>query len=677
MGEKDIEQQHEEQLKGASKPSGVGAYLLHRAKPHLPPWLGMGGVGVAGVGAHLMWADSPWGAAGLTLASVALTGATWWAGRGTSPQRRLHSAITVAAGSAWVTAAALSGPITHPVIDLYAMGGPVLALSWNVRMVMRRNPDAVGESSDKGLLEKVGLARTRLGTVKVEPNKVTAPYALPAGEATNDDVSKALPRIASALDVPTTAVRYRPSPDSARKGELVIVPNDMLRELIWYPGPSAPGGSIAEPLVIGVYDDGRELQLTLPQAIHLLVMGMTGSGKTEAALDVMAEVLTRRDVMVWLSDPKRGQDLGEAFGACDWVVTTQDGAALMIAAFEAVVPARQAWLGSHAYRSWEPVAALTQDDPGRTCRKDGEPCGHGHTCREDGTACGCPGMPYLVGWFEEAANTLRAVDEDAFTSIAQEARSAGASLVISMQRASGYQISTDTRASLPSALCMGVEERDAGFALPSEVLDAGANPGAWGNKRPGYCYLVQAGVEEALWSTPSKTFRNDPVALEWITREFADIRMTVDDVTAKTAASVAGKHYTDRQGPTAAPAPQGGPRAAGTDDDDMTSGEPLVDSEDEGINPEAELPEADDTPMFAAPAGTTPDDPKAAMEEILREFEAAGRMLVQTKDFMDHCDKHGRSRPWVAAELKRLGMEGRLVPAAGHKYRIVPALTNA
>jgi hypothetical protein len=398
----------------------------------------------------------------------------------------------------------------------------------------------------------------------------------------------------------------------------------------------------------------------------LVVMGVTGSGKTEAAMDVMVEVLTRRDVAVWLSDPKRGQDLGEAFGACDWVVTTQDGAATMIAAFEAVIPARQLWLGQHSYRSWEPAAAVRQDDPA-------------HTCREDGTACGCPGMPYLIGWFEEAANTLRAVDDDAFTGIAQEARSAGASLVISMQRASGYQISTDTRASLPSALCMGVDERDAGFALPSEVLDAGANPGAWGNKRPGYCYLVQAGVDEELWSTPSRTFRNNPVALEWAVREFAPVRMAVDDVTANAAASVAGQLYTDRQRPTAGPAPEGGPqRAARTDNDtDMTDAEPLVDPEDEGIDPEAELPETTDAPMFAAPAGDTPEDPHAAMEEILREFEAEGRMVVQTKDFMDHCDKHGRSRPWVSAELGRLGREGRLVPAGRHKYRIVPAMASA
>jgi hypothetical protein len=106
-------------------------------------------------------------------------------------------------------------------------------------------------------------------------------------------------------------------------------------------------------------------------------MGVTGSGKTEAALDVMAEVLTRRDVAVWLSDPKRGQDLGEAFGACDWVVTTQDGAAVMIAAFEAVIPARQLWLGRTPTGRGSPPPRSARTTPrtpaDRTARRAGAP----------------------------------------------------------------------------------------------------------------------------------------------------------------------------------------------------------------------------------------------------------------------------------------------------------------
>ncbi len=192
------------------------------------------------------------------------------------------------------------------------MGGPVVALSWNVRMVLRRNDaDPQGDGADKGLLEKVGLARAMLGTAKVEPNRVTAPVALAAGEQTNDDMAKSLGRIASALDLPTSAVRYNPDPDSSRRGELVIVPEDMLGDVVEWEGPSNLGGSIAEPLVIGRYDDGSPLQMWLPgdpeagrNSTHVLVAGMSGSGKGDAALNLLTEILSRRDVIVWFSDPQ-------------------------------------------------------------------------------------------------------------------------------------------------------------------------------------------------------------------------------------------------------------------------------------------------------------------------------------------------------------------------------------
>ncbi|MFF3891565.1 sporulation protein SsgA, partial [Streptomyces sp. NPDC001914] len=465
MATKDIAERHEDRLNSGSG-TGMGAWLWHRAKPYTPPWIVTGGVGIAGAGAHALWSDSPWGGVGLTLASVSLTAATWWAGKATGPQRRLHSAITVAAGTSWVTAAALSGPLAHPLPDLYAMGGATLALSWNIRQIMRSSgSESTDSDSDKGLLEKVGLARTRLRDVKVEPNRLTVPYELPAGELTNEDVSKAIPRIASALDVPTTAIRVQHDPDSARKGQFVIVPEDMLKTPTVYPGPYAPGQSVAVPLRIGVYDDGSDLVLPLLDAIHILIMGMTGSGKTEGALDVLLELFSRRDVAVWLADAaKAGQDFQPLLPALDWAALDTPSAGAMVAAVQAAIPARTAWLRDHGYRAWEPAAAERQT-------------GAEHSCASAG-ACGCDGMPYLVAWFEEAAKLLRELGDDVFTGIAQEARSAGVSLVVSMQRASGYQLSTDTRASLPSALCFGVRGDDATFALPEEVLEAGANPAA-------------------------------------------------------------------------------------------------------------------------------------------------------------------------------------------------------
>src|SRR5690606_23117400 len=88
-GERELERRERKMRRDSSTSGGgsIGAYLLHRAKPHLPPWLGVAGVGIAGSGAHLMWAESAAAGVGLTLSAVALTGATWWAGRETSAQR--------------------------------------------------------------------------------------------------------------------------------------------------------------------------------------------------------------------------------------------------------------------------------------------------------------------------------------------------------------------------------------------------------------------------------------------------------------------------------------------------------------------------------------------------------------------------------------------------------------
>lgn len=477
---------YEAQLRAPDGAGGLGAYLAHRAKPHAPPWLTVIVTGVVSIPAHLFWDDNAAATAGLTLASVALTGVTWWAGKATTAQRRLHSAITVACGTGWLTAASIAGPGAGPLPSLYAIGGGGLALSWNIRQILRRNPDSLGAGAGGGLLEKVGLAKTLVTSSDVQPNKATFNLQLPRGELTHDDVTKALPKLASALDVAPNAVRAMGDPDSASRAQITVVPHDLLKNTTPVPGPSSPGGSIADAVVTGIYEDGTPCVLFFPgdstqsrNAMHLLIMGMTGSGKSEGGLTALAEILTRRDVVVWASDPaKADQTLGPLLPAIDWAALDIKSTAAMLEALKAAIPARTRWLAKYGYKQWEPACAKTQAD-------------------------GAPGMPYLIGWFEEAAKTLREIDEDAFTGIAQEARSAGVSLVVSMQRASGTQVSTDTRASLGSSWCFGVRsEIDAGFALPGEVLDAGAAPHTWKDKKPGYAYLVANGIPETFWATP-------------------------------------------------------------------------------------------------------------------------------------------------------------------------------
>ncbi|MBK3539500.1 sporulation protein SsgA [Streptomyces sp. MBT67] len=675
MTSKDAAQQQEDRLNSGSSASGMGSWLWHRAKPYTPPWIVTGAVGLTGAGANTLWSESPWAGVGLTLASVGLTAATWWAGKSTGQQRRLHSAITVAAGSSWFTAAALSGPLTGPLPDLYLMGGATLALTWNIRQVMRSSvSETSGSDSDKGLLEKVGLARTRLRDVKVEPNRVTVPYELPAGELTNDDVAKAIPRIASALDVPTTAIRVMHDPDSARKGQFVIVPEDMLKTPTVWPGPFAPGESVAVPLRLGVYDDGSDLLLPLLDAIHLLVMGMTGSGKTEGALDILLEILTRNDVAVWLADAaKAGQDFQPLIPGMDWAALDTPSAGAMVAAVQAVIPARTAWLRDHSYRAWEPAAARTQTNPAHSCAAAG--------------ACGCPGMPYLLAWFEEAAKLLRELGDDVFTGIAQEARSAGVSLVVSMQRASGYQLSTDTRASLPAAMCFGVKGDDASFALPEEVLDAGANPAAWGNKRKGYVYLVSAGVEEDLYANPARTFWTGPPAegtyermARYVVEHFANVRAELDPVTAAAAERVAGTLFTGRrERATGAPLPAAAAPAPELTEEQESAREvaALVDAEDAELDASAELPDVAANAQFPEAKPPSTEEARELLDEMIRMLASVGPGTVAVRDVTKYLDRIGRDRSWVSKEMKKLSEEGRLA-ATGEQgvYRLIPTMAG-
>ncbi|MFB7781509.1 plasmid transfer protein TraB [Streptomyces vinaceus] len=671
MAGKDVEQRHEDQLKGSSDGGGVKAYLLHRAKPYLPPWLGVGALGAASTVGHLVWAGDAAMGIGLTLGSVALTGSTWWAAKGTGRERRLHSAITVAAGSAWTTHAVAFGPA--PVT--FVVGGVVVALSWNIRQVMRRDPDGVKtSSSDGGLMEKIGLAKAMMGQAKVGPNRVTVPIALEAGTQTNDDMSRALGNVASALDVPATAIRYLPDPDSARRGDLVIVPMDMLADTVRWEeqGPSLPGGSITDPIILGVYDDGSPLQLWLPgdpavgrNATHVLIAGMTGAGKGDGALNLMTEILSRKDVVLWLNDPKGFQDFRHLLPGIDWA-TDATGTETMAETVLPVIQARTAWLGRHGYRQWCAEASVDQNDPD-------------HSCRSDGTACGCPGMAFLVTWFEEAGVSLSALGDDAFNNIANLARSGGVALIASLQRPSHDQMSTTARDAFGSRLCFGVQNATAaGFMLPDSVVDAGAAPERWANRRPGYCYLVTPGIDEARYSSPGRTRWFTPSAnslMEAVAAWAARNGAKPDPITAGVAAKVAGKAYTER-----ARHQEQNPEEADEDEEQTVS---RLDDEDLDIDPNEELPDplpGEENVPFGQLEGRdlNADQARAVLEAILTEFEEAGTMVIGTKDVMEHGDRLGRRRGWVSGELQRLLAEGRITETAKPgRYRIVPAMADA
>ncbi|MBQ1164492.1 conjugal transfer protein TraB, partial [Streptomyces sp. A73] len=80
-------------------------------------------------------------------------------------------------------------------------------------------------------------------------------------------------------------------------------------------------------------------------------------------------------------------------------------------------------------------------------------------------------------------------------------RSAGISVIISLQRPSATSMPTDVREQLGGVFCFGVKgSPTADLALPDDVRDAGARPEAWENRKPGYNYLVAPGVDEERYA---------------------------------------------------------------------------------------------------------------------------------------------------------------------------------
>jgi hypothetical protein len=627
--------------------------------PHARPWIALVGQVPATFAANQAWGGSPLAAVGITLASGALTAATWWAGKDTSEPRRIHATATTACATGYFTAATYSDPLGGTQLSWLAIGGAALAASWNVRKALRVNPDKQEGAKDSGetgvLVKSLGKAKAKLrGEPTVEPNKVTADLQLDSGHVTPDDLTGRVKNIASELQVSPNSIRFVTDPERADRLTMVVVPEDMLKEPTPWPGFSNPGGSITDPIHIGVYEDGQVAMLWFPadpgtnrNATHLLVPGMTGSGKTEGLSVAHLEVLSKRDVFIWAADPSKGQQsFGPFLPWLDWVEMSEAGGEAMIDALQQVITARADALGRAGFKNWTPEAFEKL------------------------------GMKYGIVWIEEAGRFFRNGTE--MEALVMEARSAGLSVEISLQRPSSTSMPTDVREQLGAVLCFGVKKSEtADMALPEDVRDAGARPEAWENRKPGYAYLVAPGVDEERYPMPLRTYRTKPEAMAAALAQLP--RSEADAVTA----AAAGEAYANRTIYLPDDAPQQTEGVTMTKEqhdaqrqaDEETLLERQVerdiaarlgdddgdDADLEGVDPDREIPQvpAGQVWQFAEPSQArerTPDEAMAELLAMLDEFRANGLEHVGPKDFKPYGkdSRIGRSRSWISEKLTDL-----------------------
>lgn len=598
-----------------------------------PPWLIWPIIAGIGTALHALFGTgpaAPWSAIGLTLGSVLLTGVTWLVAHERGFLGRGSAAVTTGAVSMWVTACSVAG-FTQPVILwFWVAGGLVVCAGWNIRTVIRTRQGAHGVTDALAFLfdankDKASLDGARMATVNASDRKIEAAMALPAGEKVVADIQKKTEHIEGAMGLPPGSMTVAPNMDRADLAQVTFSDPRIMRTPIPWPGPSHPGASIAEPLRPGVWQDGDDVQHIII-GHHVQVMGKTGSGKSiGAAWDYLAEIITRHDAAVFAADITKGeQSLGPLRPALHRFETTKAGVRSLVTDMHGQLKPRTDRLAEHGFANWEP---------------------------------GC-GLTYQIGWFEEVPDIFDALGDkgtETFLKLLKAFRSAGGSIVLSLQRSDWSQMPTIARGQLAN-LCFGVaNSADAAFGLSEAQDDAGARPELWGSSQPGMAYLDAPSIDRARVAMPLRTFAwlkadgvtPDVDALRAHAEQWPAAAKTLDEFTAAIVRS-AGTNQTmttDEDDP---------------DDIDSEDWTPTVPTDDPDPTVQGDIDDSiADDPDDEEFAFTQPEQKLTAVEvrtAILSQFATwmdEGREDFATKDLAPIWTSAGTTRQSVQRLLRK------------------------
>ncbi|RBQ05138.1 hypothetical protein DQE82_26680 [Micromonospora sp. LHW51205] len=442
---------------------------------------------VWGAHAHPTPWQSAWRSALLLACSTAIVWATWKVGRARTarPELRLMSMLMSATSCAGLWVLTFRG-WTFDSVMVYLMVSATACVGLAVTRLMRGDgtdsrPSLFGELADRVKeLQDVG----KTGRPKVVDGRVITEVEMnPGGDFGQLMKPEVRTAIASQHNVPVGGVRMVPDRRSPRPGRIEISPVDMLENPPAWPGLSSPGGSIAEPLRLAVYQTGKALPLLLPggegrNAIGVLVLlGQSGSGKTELQITLAVEARSRVDARVTYIDGRKGKQLPAEFRAAmhTMICDATEGERFLDSLVD-LVARRAEQIGGHGHEQWT-----------AGCAK-------------------CP--PFEVVIVDEASKFIEA--EDTLVELAESIRSVGIFMLLGIQRATGDRLPTSVRSTIGGVICMGVKNTaEAGRVLSEETILAGADPGQWQNKMPGALYAELPGVDQEDYSLPARTFRPD------------------------------------------------------------------------------------------------------------------------------------------------------------------------
>jgi hypothetical protein len=637
---------------------------------YVRPWASL--LASFGVGAltHHLWGhmpDVPWAAAGLSIAAVTLPGFAWLTSR-LAPVGRVHTAVSVAALMTWLDIATIAGPTQPVTAGLLGILGGSIALSWNIRGVARTRAEHTAHDPADRLAswfadaaKDAGIGGAKLTGITAGPSRATATVQLDDGKTAADLLGR-VPAIESAAKLPPGAIITTLDPDRADKAGFVLSDPRVLTRPIPWPGASAPGQSIARPLRPGLWQDGEPVAYIIV-GHHVFAMGASGSGKSiGGGWNLLGEAITRPDAAVFGMDITKGnQTFGPLRPAFHRFERDIKGTRDLVGGLTTILQPRTDFLAGRGIQKWQE---------------------------------GC-GLSYLVFWIEETADVFDKIGgkgEDQLINAARALRSAGGTLVFSVQRNTFDQIPTIIRGQM-SSMCFGLNDPlDCKYGLSEAQLNAGVNPAEWGIRHPGKAVLDAPTIPESRITMPLRTYDwggNDTLMSEHAAAWPASMR-PVDPITAQicggpvAADGPATGKATERPAAAAAPAPRPSvtlapvPMAAapvpdgqdhddGQDADDIGDpiGEYLEGADDPSpditaaayaAGPDAPIgPDADDEAFeFDTGEKMSPEDARAVFAAQLATWRQQDRESFAPKDFADVMRITGMGRAWVQARLKEM-----------------------
>jgi len=544
-------------------------------------------------------------------ATAALGIFMWRASRTRRDFGRQHAVFTLASVGIWTGFAVLYAP-WHPVVLLvWFIFGLALAGSWNIRTAVKseKRDDPMGE-----FFKEHGLDGTKTTILENTKDRIKGIVQVKRGKNIIDDAQKYKGHLASLFKAPRNAVRIEPDRNDASKGYLTIVRRDLLNEIVAFE-PSIKETSPNDKFIIGRYETGDPAEFNLHSkrlgAVHMLIQGMNGSGKSEAAKVIFARAFNHRNSAIIVVDVTKGnQTLNLARNGLHLVISEEQLAEALFKRFSKTIKDRADELGRLNKTKWDEESGLT----------------------------------FLYVHIEEASGLI--ANNPAFIKMMETARSVGIAITASLQRASYVAIDTAARAQFSAVMCFGVQDMtDAAFALPDDVIDAGADPSVWRNSKPGYAYLVHPEVDQDKWTVPlrSSLITDDQL------REAANSR-TLEPIDPITMASLKDIFEASKRPVDIAP------KALSIDEDD----EAIDQKELEELEELESKFSSSFLEFDSKEANLSSEEAFEVLMERLKDLKDSGINSFNAPDISDVLTLTGRSRAWLHKQLGKLVDDGTL-----------------